>query len=88
MEFKQLAAVVLNIKKRMGFLLKDLVPLVQNVGMTHRGGFGPWSTYTLLMWTFMAQKAVWPTLGLVMAWAGCQWKMLVEAKDLLHHGDF
>lgn len=33
-EFKQLAAVVLNGEKKL-FLLKDLVPLVQNVGMTH-----------------------------------------------------
>lgn len=32
----------------------------------------------------MAWKAVQPTLGLIMAWAHCQWKMLVEAKDLLH----
>lgn len=47
------------------FLLKDLMQLVQKVEMTHRGGFGPWSTYTLLMWIFMAWKAVQPTLGLI-----------------------
>lgn len=32
----------------------------------------------------MAWKAVQPTLGLLMAWAHCQWKMLVEAKGLFH----
>lgn len=68
----------------MVFLLKDRVLVVQKVGITRRGGFGPRSTYTLLMWTFMAWKAIQPTLGLIMAWAHCQWKMLVEAKDLLH----
>lgn len=33
---------------------------------------------------FMAWKAVHPTLGLITSWAECQWKMLAEAKDLLH----
>jgi hypothetical protein len=32
----------------------------------------------------MAWKVVHPTLGIITAWADSQWKMLVEAKDVLH----
>ena len=54
------------------------------VGMTHRGGLQPQSTYNL-MCTFMTWRAAHPMLGLTEAWADFQRKILADAKDLFHH---